>query len=320
MITEIFSVAPGDAQPPRLFSDATSPVMLAFWPHEVDTAVPFQTAVVGNHLLAPGKERGSSSGPQPTGIYEFFLDGSGKYRKILDLPSGERVDLLVASGDGAKLAFLSLAATSLTLFIHDVKTDMLKIARSVTVRNAGWFPDNKTIFFIVEPGPEDDLDLANDCKCMGTWLMKEDGTGLRHLPLSFGVLHENGYGPWSDVPPTMLGVVGGQYLFSVMMDDRISRPHTASSFLALSDPRTGKAVKVPLQHHLVLSQFGPSPSGQYIAYVQQNPRELVGNKFIVTPEHVWIQPTPAGDPKEVFSLETGQERGTYLTLVGWMSE
>jgi hypothetical protein len=117
----------------------------------------------------------------------------------------------------------------------------------------------------------------------------------------------------------MLGVVGGQHLFGVMMVDQVSGtppPLRASSFLALSDPHTGKAAKIALQHHLVLSQFALSHSGQYIAYVQQNLRKFVGNKYSDTPEHVWIQPMPAGDPKEVFSLNTGQERRTYLTLAG----
>jgi hypothetical protein len=57
-----------------------------------------------------------------------------------------------------------------------------------------------------------------------------------------------------------------------------------------------------------------------VAYVQQLPSKYVGKNYIVSPEHVWIQPLPVGDAKEMLSLETGQERVTFLTLIGWMGE
>jgi len=316
--TEIFSIGPGDAQPTRVFSDVSSPVVLGFMP-QAGTSAPFETAVIANRLFAPGKDRRLLTGPRATGIFEFSLDGSGRYRKILDLPAGERVDLLIANGDGTKLAYLSLG-TSLTLFIHDVKTgnllhkiDMLKIAGGGIVRNACWLPDNRTIFFTLEPGPGDD---DNDYKLAGTWFMQEDGTALKRLSASLGVLHEPGYRSRSDSPPVMLGVVGGQYLFRDLMDN-VSAV-SLSWFLALAEPQSGKSTKITLHQQTGVSELVPSHSGRYIAYVQQDPSRYVGKNYVVSPERVWIQPLPTGQPSEMLSLDTRQERRTNLTLIGWM--
>jgi hypothetical protein len=138
--TEVFTISPDDIQPTRIFSDDSSPVMLGFMPRSGTSARP-DTAVWGNRMFTPGKERSSSSGSRATGIFEFVLDGSPRPRKILNLPAGERVDLLTLSDDGTKLGYLSLSGTGLTLFVHDLqsgsllhKIDMLKIAGGCIVR------------------------------------------------------------------------------------------------------------------------------------------------------------------------------------------
>ncbi len=120
----------------------------------------------------------------------------------------------------------------------------------------------------------------------------------------------------TDLPAVMLGVVNGQYLYLRM--DKLARTPPFIKFLSLSEPQLEKNTKVVLQPDL--SSFVLAHSGRYIAYAQQGQSTVAGNTHIVPQEHVWIRSLPAGEPKEMFSLETGVERRTYLTLIGWMGE
>jgi hypothetical protein len=318
--TEFFSIAPEDTQPTRIFSDDSSPVLVAFMPHSGTSEHP-DTAVLGKRMFTPGRERNSNSGNRATGIFEFGLDASAQSRKILDLPAGERVDLLMVADDGTKLAYLSLSATSLTIFVHDLKTgnllhkiDMLKIAGGCIVRNIGWVPDNVRLFFTLEEGPDGFMSDA-DYKQIGTWLVRDNGTSLTHLPRTLGLLHEPGYRSMPDPAPTMLGVVNGRYLFQGLVQN-LSATRQLTWILALAEPDSGTSTKIDLQA-AGLADFLPSRSGHYIAYTQQDPSKFVGSKHIVPPVHLWVRPLGAGDPKELLSMETGVENHISLTLIGW---
>jgi hypothetical protein len=309
------------------FSQATldldAKVVAAFMPRSGTGAHP-DTAVWGNRMFTPGRERNSNSGSRATGIFEFVLDGSSQSRKILDLPTGERVDLLTLADDGTKLAYLSLSGTGLTLFIHELKTgnllhkiDMLKIAGGCVVRNVGWLPDSVRLFFTLEEGPDGFMSDA-DYKQIGTWLVHHNGTSLIHLPTSLGVLHEPGYRSMPDPPPVMLGLVNGRYLFQVTLQNLSGVPQESWA-LALAEPDSGTNTKIGPQA-AGLSDFVPSRSGRYIGYTQHDPSKFVGNKHIVPPTHLWVRPIAAGDPKEVLSMEVGVESRGFLTLIGWTSE
>src|SRR5215470_17205647 len=95
--TEVFVISPDNPQPTLVFSDEPSPVKLGFMSN-TGTSAPARTVVFQNRLFAPGKERTSKSTAPATGIFEFDLANSGKSRKILDLPSGERVDEIIVDG------------------------------------------------------------------------------------------------------------------------------------------------------------------------------------------------------------------------------
>lgn len=321
--TEVFAISPQDTQPTRVFSDDSSPVVLAFMPRSGTSAYP-DTAVLGNRLFTPGKERSSSAGARATGIFEFLLDGSVRPRKILDLPANERVDLLALADDGTKLAYLSLSGTGLTLFIHDLKTgnllhkiDMLKIAGGCNVRNIGWLPDDSTLFFTLEEGADAFMSDV-DYKQIGTWLMHDDGGSLVHLPASFGILREPGYRAMPGSPPVMLGVANGQYLFHAFIQNLSGTPQFTGA-LAFAEPHSGTTTKIALEGAGV-SGYLPSRTGRHIAYLQQDPSKFVGSKHIVPPVHLWIRLLPAGTPKELLSMDTGVDRRTSLTLIGWTSE
>lgn len=312
--TEVFSISSEGTPSQRVFTDDSTPLLLT---------QPQTSAVLGSRMFTPGIERPARSNVRATGIYEVSLDGSERYRKIFDLPAGERIDWLTVAGDGTKMAYLSLSSNALTLFIHDVKAgsllrklDMGKIAGPCPVRNLGWLSDNKTLLFTLQEGADGFMEDA-DYKHIGLWRMQDDGTALTQLPPSFGVVQEPGYRYFRNNPPVMLGVIDGEYLLQVPLQ-KISLSPPFNSFLALSDPHSGKTTKIVLSSFL--SAFTLSRSGRYIAYIQQEPSKFVGNKHIVPTEHVWIQPLPAGDPKEMFSMETGQERGMSLALIGWMGE
>ncbi len=322
--TELFAVGPGDAQPVRLFSDASSPTVLGFMP-QTATGAPFETAVIGNRLFSPGKERGSGDSRRATGIYEFALDASGKSRKILDIPAGERVDILTVGNNGAKLAYLSLSASSLTFFIHDTATgrllhkiDMTKIAGGCAIANAGWLPDDQTLFFALQEGADSFMEDI-DYKHVGSWLMNEDGTQLRKLPDSLGKIKLQGTGYRTMGGPVMVGVVHGQYL----VDSRvyqISDAKDGRGFLALFNPESGTNTSIPIGPAPGLAEFVLAGSGNYFAFVRRDPTKFVASRPVAPIEHIWIQPLPTGNAKEVFSFQTDVQHRTALTLMGWMSE
>lgn len=318
--TEIFAVSAEDPQPARLFTDESLPVVIGPIPRGSSTG-PDPDVVLGNHMFAPGRQR--SALYDVTSIFEFFLDGSGRYRKLLDLPAGERVDLLTIAPDGTKLAYLSLRSGALTVFVHDVKTgsllrklDMYKIAGECPVRNLGWLPDNHTLFFTLEEGDNDAMEDA-DYKRLGTWLMHDDGTFLKHLPASVGAVQEEGYNSGPDLPPVMLGVVEGQYLFRVALYKR-SRTPPFQSFLALAGPSPGNSTKVVIEGNLAGISLGRS--GHHLGYLLQERSKYVGNVHVAPPVHLWIRNLSGGESKEILSMETGTERALVLTLLGWMEQ
>jgi hypothetical protein len=320
--TEIFVVSPDNPQPTLIFSDETSPIKLGFL-STTGTSAPPQTVVFQNRLFAPGKERTSKSTARATGIFEFDLANSGKSRKILDLPTGERVDEMIVDGSASRLAYLSLGATNLSLFIHDIKTgnllrklDLTRIQGGCVLRNFSWLPDNKTLFFTLEEGVDGFME-DNDSKRIGAWTMLDDGTLQTRLPVALGKLQVAGYR--SDQPPILLGIVNGQYLLYPRLY-QTSKPANSSIFLALADPRSGASTAVTLETPPGLSAFTLSRSGRYLAYAQQDKAKFVGSSYVVSPVHLWAKSLPTGDAKELFSLDINKERGSWLAILGWASD
>ncbi|HLW55251.1 MAG TPA: hypothetical protein VKW06_20650 [Candidatus Angelobacter sp.] len=320
--TEVFEVAPGDVHPTQVFSDATLPVALGFMPQGAYGA-PFQTAIAGKRLFSPGKERSSSDSRRATGIYEFALD-SGKARKILDLVAPERVDLLAVDSTAATLAYLSLSANGLTLFVHDVATgkllyqiDMTKIAGGCNVRNAGWLPDNRTIFFTLDEGA-DGFMSESDYKHVGSWLMNEDGTQLRKLPDSLSKMKPQGNGYRVLDDPTMLGALHEQYLFDSHVYQS-SGANGSRGFLLLGNPKTGSNTSIAIDE-TPDAEFILSASGNYIAFVQREDQKFVGGRPVAPIQHVRIRPLPSGDAREVFTFQGDAQHRNALTLLGWSSD
>lgn len=251
------------------------------------------------------------------------MNASGHSRKILDLPAGERVDLLIVDRNATKLAYLSLSESALTLFIHDVKNgnllhklDMTKIAVNCVVRGLGWLPDNKTLFFTLDEGA-DGLMEDTDYQNVGTWLIQEDGTRLTRLPAALGKLQHAGYRPGGQ--PLMLGVVSGAYLF----DSKLYNPAKGEPFrklYALANPASGTNAEVPLEAVPGSSHFVRSPSGKLIAYTQQDRTTFVGGKATVPPVRLFIQLFPTGNPKEILTVDPGREVGLTITPMGWSEQ
>lgn len=318
--TEILAVSAENPQPVRLFTDESLPLVIGPIPRGSSIG-PYPDVVLGTRMFAPARQRSAPSAG--VSIFELSLDGSGRYRKFLDLPAGERVDLLSIAPDGTKLAYLSLRAGALTVFVHDVKTgtllrklDMYKIAGECPVRNLGWLPDNQTLFFTLQEGVDDAME-ETDYKRFGTWLMHDDGTSLKHLPASIGVVQDDGYNYGSNLPPVMLGVAEGQYLFHVALFKR-SRTPPFQLFLALADPLSGSSTKIVIEGSLAGVNLGRS--GHHLGYLLQEKSTYVGKAHVVPPVHLWIRNLPGGESKEILSMETGTERGVAVALVGWMEQ
>lgn len=69
-----------------------------------------------------------------------------------------------------------------------------------------------------------------------------------------------------------------------------------------------------------MAEFVLARNGLYVAFVARDRSKFVGKTLVVPPEHIWIQPFPSGDPKEMFSIETGSAQAVAVTIMGWTNE
>ena len=127
----------------------------------------------------------------PAALYELPANGSGKARKIFDIPieagMGSNVRMLFVSPTGGKIGYIRTSAGKQYFFLHETSTgkllrklDLTENMGNMSVTTIGWMPDETRLFFTLNRTDEDD-EWTNPDSLMGSYVMKEDGTGREQI-------------------------------------------------------------------------------------------------------------------------------------------
>jgi hypothetical protein len=330
---EVFSISPDGGQPDLLFTDKGLPFRI--------TGVANSTpggSVINSHdkLMYSTIYPKIAEATSPVAIYEVHLDGSGHYRKVMDLPRPAdhsmqdvvdpfrfvNIRNLFLSPAGDKLGFIS----NQYLFIYNSKTgellhkvEMDKISKGCPVEDIGWLNDDRTLF--ASFGENYDVE-ENDpsLKMIGTWALQEDGSALKFLAAPLDFNNVEAYAKRSHYTlllgdhPLMIGqLTNGQYVFDATMEKQGTRSKSMGpdyDFLFLSDPKSGAYSEIHIEHPgLKAVQFHISPSGGSVAYINA---ATDGYSVKYT---LYTRSLKSDQPKQLASVPNSN-----MALIGWLEK
>lgn len=289
--TEIYSFDPASGEKKLVFSEAATPLVLfsPFW--DQDTMV-----AAGGRLFAQGRER-QQDARSLYSVYELFLDGSNRYRKVIQLQDKDDIGAnfwhpqqVFVNPGGTKVGVLKGVDNSYYIFIHDVATGMLLHKTDLGHVFAGcepgtldWRAEGERLFFTLDEG---DADAKDSCARVGSWVMKEDGSGLERMP-------------WTDFAEA--GLPGSRYLFRGLQ----------SNFLYVADAKTGARKDYALSAQGTLYCCHISDSGRFVAFMEE---KSFGDSI-----PVWMLDLETGKEQVIFSFPTGKTtKEPWSRLIGWM--
>lgn len=293
--TEIYSFDPASGEKKLVFSEAATPLVLfsPFW--DQDTMV-----AAGGRLFAQGRER-QQAARSLFSIYELFLDGSNRYQKVVELQDKDDTGAnfwhpqqVFVNPGGTKLGLLKGVGDSYYIFIHDVatgtllhKTDLHQVFAGCEPGNLDWRAEGERLFFTLDEG---DADAKDSCASIGSWVMKEDGSGLERIT--------------KETDFAEAGLPGSRYLFW-----RESNP--LSRLLYVADVKTGARKDYPLSARGTLFCCRISDSGRFVAFME---KKSSGDPF-----PVWMLDLETGKEQVIFSFPTGKTtKEPWSRLIGWM--
>lgn len=289
--TEVYSFDPVSREKKLVFSEAATPVVLfsPFW--DQDTMV-----AAGGRLFAQGRER-QQDARSLYSVYELFLDGSNRYRRVIQLQDKDDIGAnfwhpqqVFANPGGTKVGVLKGVGDSYYIFIHDVatgtllhKTDLHQVFAGCEPGNLDWRAEGERLFFTLDEG---DADAKDSCARVGSWVMKEDGSGLERMP-------------WTDFAEA--GLPGSRYLFRGLQ----------SNFLYVADVKTGARKDYALSAQGTLYCCRISDSGRFVAFTEE---KSSGDSL-----PVWMLDLETGKEQVIFSFPTGKTtKEPWSRLIGWM--
>jgi len=212
---------------------------------------------------------------EPLALYEVNLDGSDRFRRLVEIQKDQSPALL--NPQTKKMVFGGFVSNNkYVVSIYDVST--WKLLRSWELGQThcpncvpasyGWLADGDRSFFNLDL--EDDQSNSHDVP--GTYLTAENGTDLGGIPMHAGQLQLPGYNREEEANPSLLGQLrDGDYLFRDLglKKGPLPKPPIApESFLVITGPDFKSKKQIPLQK-VGISSFYLSPSGQYMAYVEE---------------------------------------------------
>jgi len=325
--TEIVSINPNSGRERVVFSDAGAEVMVL--PSSPGSGQGPVIAVGGGKLIARGFERKGYTGGWPTfpaAVYELSTDGSGRTRKIFDI-EGENGSSnfrnLILSPSGSLIGYINYIGGKPILSVRESaagnllkKVDLSPILLDGFIREIGWMPDGRTLFFTVETGDSDSTSKASNER-VGSYLMKDDGSPpVRIAPTIANHPDREGYRGDPDLPPVLLGwMPDQQYLFRVdqwKIASKGGSPKRPETFLYSVDPATKTLNDFPVNLEGEVASFRLAQSGQWIAFSKlQRKNDAV---------EIWIADLESGSLKKIFSLPTKIPALPWVNLVGWVQE
>ena len=318
--TEIYSVSMIDGKRSMLFSDE---------------GLNFEITPVGSvsgegRAYLRGIEREWRTGPvpgvyaDPVAVYEISLDGSRQFRRLLEVQPNQSA--AVVNPQHSKAAFQNFVDGKYVISIYDLpawkllhKLDLTKILQthcaSCNLLSFGWLADGERLFLNVVQGDEDDGD-PHPTSVPGIYIASEEGKDLGKLTADIRHFSLPGY-----VHPNF------DYLLGQLADGKLvfqghavkqGRPADMQCFVVVSDSASG--TQKPHPKKCVAGTYQLSPSGKYLAYIEERPTPDYRPQF-----YLWSEELETGQQTELFvtpapNPPTSIEPNVTLTLLGWIGE
>lgn len=327
---EIWSVSMADGKRTLLFSDEG---MSNF------ELLPGYPTVASGKALVKGVERSWRGQPNPgametpQGVYESSLDGTKRFRRLIDVKPNMASIMLNLAGTSAAIESQDPATGKYTLDVYGLPD--WKLVRSLELNKAfeahcpgclvqsyGWLADGKALFFELDPGDEDGGE-ASPNQVPGNYIVSEEGADLGSIPRTAGRMETVGYERLPSFDTRLIGQLGdGRFVFLDYALKKVPRPKPPveyEPFLVITD-RDFKVLKQLQIGRLRTSGYVLSANGKYVAFVED--RQIPNYK---TERHVWAKNLEAGEAKEVFMTPppnppTSAEPNVSVTIIGWLEK
>jgi len=318
--TEIYSVSLLDGKRALVFSDEGMNLEIK----------PAGAALGAGKAYATGIMRGWGTTPNPgaysesPAIYEVSLDGSNRFRRLAEIQTYEAPALL--NPQTTKMVFGAFVSNNrYVVSIYDLSTGKLLHSWKLTQPRCpdcipvsyGWLADGDRLFFNLDIGADESSHHA----VPGTYFTAEDGTHLGSIPIHAGQLQLPGYAREQETPPFLLGQLpDGDYLFRDLGLEKgplAKAPIQPESFLVITGPDFKSKKQIPL-HKANVGSFYLSPSGKYLAYVEE--RQVPNYR---TERHLWSIDLASGAENEMPvapppNPPSSPEPNVSLTILGWL--
>jgi len=319
--TEIYSVSMIDGKRSLLFSDEGMNLEIR----------PTGATLGANKAYATGIMRGWRTTPTPgasseaPALYEISLDGSNRFRRLVEIQTNQLSPALL-NPQTKKMMFGGFVSNDkYVVSIYDVPTGKLLRSWELTHTHCrdcvpasyGWLADGDRLFFNLDLG----ADGSENYDVPGAYITAEDGTNLGGIPMHVGQLQLPGYNREQDATPLLIGQLpDGDYLFrdyGLKKGPLPKRPIGPESFLVITGPDFKSKKQIPL-HKVNVGSFYLSPSGKYLAYVEE--RQVPNYR---SERHLWSMDLESGTEKEMLVIPpqnplTFQEPNLSFTILGWL--
>jgi hypothetical protein len=302
--------------------------------------VPANPAIAAGKAYVVGVEREWRTVPNPgayadpPAIYEISLDGANKVRRLFAVrPNQTSIEF---NREASKAAFETFEDGKYLVFIYEVPswkllhkwelTSLLNVHCPACLPiSSGWLADGNRLFFNLDLGAEDDDDDSTSTAAKvqeppGTYLASDDGADFAALLPHAIHLEFPGYAKQSGTTPYLIGQLSdGSYLFrdfALRKDPAPKPPVEFEPFLVQIAPHFSVRKLVPLKK-LRLATYALSPSGRYLAYVED--RQIPNYR---TERHLWAMDLRSGAETELFvapppNPPSSLDSNVTLTIVGW---
>jgi hypothetical protein len=318
--TEIYSVSMIDGKRSLLFSDEGMNLEIRPTGATLGANKAYATGIMREWRTTPTP--GAYS--EPPALYEVDLDGSNRFRRLVEIDIHQLPPLLNPQTKKVVLAGF-VSNYKYVVSIYDVPTGKLLRSWQLTQTHCrdcvpvsyGWLADGDRLFFNLDV----DGDESSKDDVPGAYITAEDGTDLGGIPMHVGQLQLPGYNREEEATLFLIGQLpDGDYLFRDLGLKKGSLPKAPlepESFLVITGPDFKSKKQIPL-HKVNVGSFYLSPSGKYLAYVEE--RQVSNYR---TERHVWSMDLESGTEKEMLftpppNPPSFPEPNVSLTILGWV--
>lgn len=323
--TDIFAVNPETGKQRLVFSDARSEFLLL-----PGSDAQIDVVAAGGRIFSRGMDRklyAKDPAYSPAALYELSANGSGKARKLFDIPieagMGSNIRMLFVSPTGAKIGFVRTSNGKQYLFLYETSTgkllrkiDLTEDVADMSVAAIGWMPDGERLFSTLNRTDEDD-EWTNPESLMGSYVIKEDGTGRQRIAPE-AEMHPSLPGLNRDVKAcaVLLGVLpDGRYL---VRDFQMGPPSAhPGAYVYILDPATKAQRTLTIGVPGELYPFRLSRSASELAMVATQRKFEPGNAS-TDAKTLWVFALESGKQRKLLSFTTKQDGSKWIGLVGWL--